>query len=1273
MIWVGEKGRDVYNTWNLSSEESKKLTTYYEKFEAYVKPKSNNIFARYKFHNIVQQEKEPFEQFLTKLKIEVKDCGYKDPDEMVRDRVVIGCYSQKVREKLIQEGSELTLEKAVDIARTQEMSNTQLQSMAPEESNVNSLREERESKQRYKHDRQYQRNVKHQNTKQGYKQSCSKCGIKHEKNQCPAEGKICAKCKKLNHFERVCKSKFQERKRNIHGVEKDESSDDDLYVGSVGSTQSMTTNEWYEDVKIADKTINVQLDTGAKCNVISIKDLQRLGIKANITKSEAQLKSYSGHTITTKGVTTLPCEYKRKTYQVKFHVVEIPAPPVFSASTCKEMGLVERVHAVESSKLRDRPNADPSMPSKVNSTQEDELLKGYDEVFSGLGCLPGEHTIEIDHSFTPVVHPPRKVPLALKEQIKEELERMENAGVVVKQTEPTDWVNSMVTVIKPEKIRVCIDPRDLNQAIKREHYPMKTIEEVVAEMPEAKLFSVLDATSRYWLMKLDEESSKLCTFNTPFGRYRFTRLPFGIKSAPEVFQKKMSQVLEDIDGAEAIVDDILVWGRDIQEHDARLKKVLDRVKEVNLKLNPKKCQIRKEEIPYVGHLLTKDGLKPDPEKIRAVQEMTQPSNTKELKTFLGFIQYLAKFLPNMAEVSAPLRKLLEKNTAWHWEKQQEDSFQQLKRMATSAPVLSYYDAKKPVTLSVDASSKGLGAVLYQEEKPVAYASRALTLTQQKYAQIEKETLAIVFGTTKFHKFLFGKQVVVTTDHKPLEYIFNKPLYQTPLRLQKMLLTLQRYDLRIVYKPGKGLFIADALSRNYLDETNETLVPQLEVNEVHLTAHLPMSPEKYKEFQKATAEDPVLQAVKDAVHEGWPKTKAKTQAEIKPYWTCKDEISCVDGLLFKGNKVIVPKSLQPQMLDIIHESHQGIVKSKQRARDLLFWPGMASQIEDKVSKCQVCAQHQKAQAKEPMISSKIPDRPWAKIGVDLFEYNNTHYLLSVDYYSKWIEIAKLDNQSSKNTITYLQSQFSRYGIPDQLISDNGPQFISAEFAEFSHKYGFTHITSSPQYPQANGEAERAVQTVKHLLTKAKDPYKALMDYRNTPLEEINLSPAQLMMGRRLKTSLPTALPLLQSQVSDSVQRILTKQKEKQKQYYDKRTGQELPPLQPGETVQMKHGEKWIPAKVLSKHQSPRSYLVESEQTGQKYRRNRRHLRSSKIPLSRKQQEHEREPSNTPKPSGSSDKQSSQRVHGSKTTKRNSVTTRSGRAIKPPEYLMNSYER
>ena len=218
---------------------------------------------------------------------------------------------------------------------------------------------------------------------------------------------------------------------------------------------------------------------------------------------------------------------------------------------------------------------------------------------------------------------------------------MEQIGVIVRQTEPTDWVNSILAVVKTNKIRICIDPRDLNKAIQREYFPMMTIEEVVAGMPQAKVFSVLDATSGYWQVKLDEASSKLRTFNTSYGRYRFSRLPFGIKSAPEVFQHRMSELFEDVEGVKAIVDDLLIWGKDDDEHDARLKQVLNRAREVNLKFNAKKCRIRHEELPYVGHVLSKEGLRPDPEKIRAVQEMQPPQNTKELKSFLGFSQYLA--------------------------------------------------------------------------------------------------------------------------------------------------------------------------------------------------------------------------------------------------------------------------------------------------------------------------------------------------------------------------------------------------------------------------------------------------------------------------------------------------------------------------------------------------------------------------------------------------------------------------------------------------------
>ena len=567
MIWIGDKGRDIYNTWELTAEEAKKLDTYYTKYETYVKPKSNKVFARYKFHQKVQQEGESFEQFLTDLKLLVKDCGYADPDEMVRDRVVIGCHATKTREKLIQEGSDLTLEKAIDIARTDEMSKAQLKTMTTENPSINSVNQKKQKS--------------HKKTKSGREKftskDCSRCGYQHDKGKCPAQGKRCAKCQKLNHFASVCQSKITVRK-GIHYVEEAEDSDEELFVGCITSVNVVDMGEWYEDLRIESKTVKFQLDTGAKVNVISDKVIQDLDIECHYEKTLVKLKSYSGHQIPTKGVVTLPCEYKGKVFPVKFHVIEIEAPSVLSGQTCKEMGLLARIHSLQQHNIPERP-----------TDLDQSILVEYPDLFQGLGCLPGEHTIKLDPSVPPVVHPPRKVPVSLKEKIKDELDRMEKAGVIVRQTGPTDWVNSMVAVVKPNKIRICIDPRDLNAAIRREHFPMTTIEEVVASMPQAKVFSVLDATSGYWQVKLDEESSKLCTFNTPFGRYRFTRLPFGIKSAPEVFQNCMSELFADVDGVKVIVDDLLIWGKDDDEHDARLKQVLDRARKVNLKFNAKKC------------------------------------------------------------------------------------------------------------------------------------------------------------------------------------------------------------------------------------------------------------------------------------------------------------------------------------------------------------------------------------------------------------------------------------------------------------------------------------------------------------------------------------------------------------------------------------------------------------------------------------------------------------------------------------------------------------
>ena len=1125
MIWVGEKGRNIYSTWTLSADDAKLLKTYYEKFELYVKPRTNVIYNRYKFQSRSQSESELFEQFVTDLKLLVKDCTYDKPDEMVRDRIVIGIRNTKIREKLISAGGDLTLVKAEEIAKLHELSTAQAKSMSQEDSQVNAVKYSGGTTRKSAHANtgtNKQSNFGHAHASQGPKSrydgkkkklkdkqfdKCSRCGSRHGQNSaCPANGQKCLKCGKLNHFKKMCRTK------HVHTIDEDSDSSDEeqtLFLGCLDT--NAVDNRWSQSILIDKHCIDFQLDTGAMCSVIPFNTLKHINMADQMLPYDSKpLRSYSGHKILPKGTVLLTCKIPNDTvtHDVNFHVVDIDSKPILGAEACERLSLVQRVH---------KPMSDQTNVDSVTDYHVD-VDKDYRDVFNGLGALPGKHTIKVDTSVTPVVHAPRKVPFAIKNKLKAELDRMEQLGVIIKQEEPTPWVSSMVTVVKPNgKLRVCIDPKDLNKAIQREHYPLKTIEEVVAEIPEAKIFTKLDATSGFWQICLDEESTKLCTFNSPFGRYSFTRLPFGVKSASEVYQRKISEMVADLEGCQAIIDDILIWGKDMEEHDRRLKSVLDRVRQNNMKLSRDKCEFRKNRITYVGHVLTDKGLQPDDEKIRAVINMKVPTNKQELQTFMGFITYLGKFLPNLSEVSAPLRLLTEKDTLWHWEAEQEASFRKLKELVTKAPVLRYYDPKKPLTLTVDASSKGLGAALIQEGQPVAFASRALTKSQQNYAQIEKETLAISFGCARFHQYIFGKPVTVESDHKPLESIFRKSLYKAPPRLQSLLLSLQKYDLTVTFKPGKLMFIADTLSRAYLDETKEDLNPNLSINSI---LHLPVTEERYREIQLATSQDGELQILQEIVQSGWPNRKELVPDNIRHYWSCRDEISCIDGLLFKGLKLIVPTSLRKEMLNIIHSSHLGIVKCKSRAREVLYWPGMSSQIEDLIAKCEICAQHQRMNSKEPLLETETPSRPWSIVSTDLLEFKGSNYLVVVDHYSKWPELALLDNLSSSTTITHLKSLFARYGIPDKLISDNGPQYSSDAFKSFAKSYGFDHITTSPHFPQANGQAERTVQTVKSLLKKSEDPYLALLAYRNTTIDTIGMSPSQMFLGRRLKSDLPT---------------------------------------------------------------------------------------------------------------------------------------------------------
>ena len=375
------------------------------------------------------------------------------------------------------------------------------------------------------------------------------------------------------------------------------------------------------------------------------------GIKTALKPTSTKLTSFSGHKLKPIGIVQLPCKIQGNNFDIDFYIVDSSVPSVLGGSTCRETGLIQRLYNIQTNEL---PKQKKDLPQDIESS--------YKDLFEGLGCMPDTYTIKVDPSVKPVIHPPRKVPISMKEKVKTELLPMESEGVIKKQTEPTDWVNSMVVVPKPNgKVRICIDPRDLNKAVLREHYPMKTIEDILLEIPEAKVFSKLDAVSGYWQIKLSQESQKFCTFNTPMGRYSFTRLPYRLKSAGEVYQRSVSNMVQDIEGCEAIVDDILIWGKDIAEHDKRLRQVLDRIRGYGMKLNRSKCEFRRNSISYVGHVLTEQGVKPDPEKVRAVKEMPPPTNVKELQTLLGFVQYLAKFIANLSEITSPLRQLLEKD------------------------------------------------------------------------------------------------------------------------------------------------------------------------------------------------------------------------------------------------------------------------------------------------------------------------------------------------------------------------------------------------------------------------------------------------------------------------------------------------------------------------------------------------------------------------------------------------------------------------------------
>ncbi|UYV73923.1 K02A2.6-like, partial [Cordylochernes scorpioides] len=1168
--FIGEEALEVFNTFHLKEDEAENFDLVINKFDDFCEPKKNVIFERFKFFSATQKDGESIDSFITELKGLSTSCEFESQkDSLIRDRIVYGIHDKVLKERLLREPN-LTLLKAIEMCKTDKISKQQIKIMQNNQ-NICQIR-------KYEKKHSPKRN---QESEKEFK--CQRCGKSHRAKNCPAWGKRCSKCKKMNHFAAFCKSSAI---RSLN----DETEET---VWSIHEAKVVHTLEWKKSIIVNGKEICFKLDSGAEVNVLPYTFTRQMkGLE--IFQTNRKLTSYTGHEIKIKGIATLNCKTKNKTESLEFFIADGYYQPILGIEAIEKLSLIKKCDAVQT--------------EQNNSAKE--ILNRHKNIFEGIGRLPIEHKIRLNENTTPVIAPSRKIPFSIREKVKAELERMEKLDIIEKVEEPSEWTHPIVVVQKPSgDVRICMDPRELNKYVQRERYILPTAETIFSELKGATVFSVFDASSAFWQVPLDKESTNLCTIATPFGRFRFKRLPYGLNSASEVFQRCINNILSGLQGTACYMDDILIYGNTMEEHNRNLETVLRRLEENNVKLNAKKQQIAVDKVNFLGHIISRDGIAIQASRAEAIQKLKRPENKTEVQRFLGMVTYLGKFIPNLSDKTAPLRKLISNKSEWKFGGEENDCFEKLKNMVSNAPILTFFDPTKPITISSDASQYGIGTVLMQGGQAIEYASFSLNATQRKYAQIEKELLAIVFGCERFQYYIWGNDVIVETDHKPLLSIVKKPLEKLSPRLQRMVLRLMRFQISLKFTPGKNMFVADHLSRDPLKDEVDTSYLEGQTESVHML--LVTTDEKIKRLQKETHGDHTLIQLIEYAKNGWPKYKTKVCDEAKPYWQFQDEIHVSDGIVYKGNCILVPSTLRKEILQVVHSSHQGIAASKEKARSAFYWPGMITQVENEVEKCRTCQEYSRKNPEESRIAHEIPEFPWEKIAVDFMEVSGTSSILVVDYHSKFVEIRKLSSKRETETIMQLKTIFRTHGIPRTLVSDNGPPFNSTGFKNFAQKYEFKHQTSSPKYPRSNGQVERTIQTIKGLIIKAvksgRDPNLALMEFNNTPKYDLP-SPTQMLMGRSVRT-LSTYTRQQLKPLFDT-----TKNYQKLRDHQQKYAGSPkriLRPLEVGDNIMLQERHrKWVPATVTAKHETPRSYMVKTP-SGSEYRRNRSHLRPRKF--------------------------------------------------------------
>ncbi|XP_044184326.1 LOW QUALITY PROTEIN: uncharacterized protein K02A2.6-like [Acropora millepora] len=813
----------------------------------------------------------------------------------------------------------------------------------------------------------------------------------------------------------------------------------------------------------------------------------------------------------------------------------------------------------------------------------------HGDVFSeGLGTLKGTTAkIYVDPEATPKFMKARPVPYALKAKVELELDRLQRENII-SPIEFSEWAAPIVPVVKQDgSVRICGDYKGtVNQVSKLDNYPIPKTEDLLATLGGGNKFTKLDMSQAYQQLELEESSKKFTTINTHKGLYQYNRLPFGVSSAPGIFQRTMENLLQGIPHVVVRIDDILVSGKDELNHLANLEKVLSRLSSAGLRLRLDKCLFMQSSVTYCGYVINGDGIQLMAAKVEAIKNAPEPKDlVSQLRAFLGLLNYYHRFLPDVATVLEPLHQLLRKGSKWAWLEQQQTAFEEAKELLQSTDLLVHFDPEKELVLATDASDYGVGAVLSHKmkdgtERPIGYVSRSLQEAERKYSTLEKEALAIIFGVKKFHQFLYGHRFIIKTDHKPLEGLLNEkkgiPLQAAP-RIQRWALTLASYEYEISYKAGQTNGNADGLSRLPLPVMPDS-VP-LPGETILLMEHLEGTPVHSGHIKAWTKRDPFLSQVIRYTLEGWPK--AVNSEELTPYYTKRTELSVEDGCILWGTRVIVPPQGRSKVLSELHEAHPGESRMKALARSYVWWPGLDQDIVKKVKSCDEFQAHQRTPAEAPLHPWEWPGLPWSRLHVDYAgPYKGEMFLIVIDAYSKWLEVHCMKSTTSNATIEKLREIFATHGLPATLVSDNGSNFITSEFEEFMKQNGIKHIKVAPYHPASNGLAERAVRVFKEGFEKMGEGSiqtkisRFLLRYRTTPHSTTGVPPSELLMKRKLHTQLDRIFP----SVADRVRSKQSKQKAVHDYHAKERTLEEVRAVH---AKDFRYKKTWLPGTLVEK--------------------------------------------------------------------------------------------